>query len=993
MRNNILFKFLAIFLCAASLLGIVGGAAGALVLVEGDLYNQTVDQMLDEKLLDTATIFADQTALAYASRELGGCPADMSGQRYGILPDCDYGYAILDAEGNELESLNPELKETAEVYTFEPSGQYMYLVSTETESEAKAREAAQRADLMGRSLTDSSGRTIPPEGLSVNQVWFTDALGNMIYEAYADRNEANSVYYHSDYYTTTSSTYDHEPQGRTGFLFVGPAGQILYNSFLWENEYEFPDTEVFGAMFMSHDGDAYFSLEDPDGLGVLFCEGDYLRFVGYPPEEIPEETVPETTEVTVPETVPETIPAETAAETQVLEETVPVEAATEETASSENEESTEDSEHNKEDHEEASSASAEPEDGEPAGVESNPPEEATAETAPAETVTEETAVPETLPAETVVDETLPEVTEPVLINGKPLEFYQVNRTEFHDSNTGERTTAKYIYMPLPELTVEVYLDRSTLGDAEIYDVLRLVRQYRDYLLPAIGFCLLVFAVTAIYLCSCAGRKPKTDEIRAGGVNRMPLDLYLGLDIFIGTAIVALAGTGAPMLLKSDFLLGTSAVAAAAFAVCLLTVTYLLAFVAQCKTPGGFWWRNLLAIRFVFLCMRLLQRLEVWLREKGLPWLGQLLKWLWELTVSCGIRLYHLWEKTGHWLIRKAGSCLRWIGSKLSRWFSLMPLTWQWTVAGLILFCLTILGCLTHSEIITFFCLVAAFALILYGAHCFGTLLESTKKMGQGNLDTKVDDKLMIGSFKEFAADLNDLADVAVVAAQKQLKSERMKTELITNVSHDIKTPLTSIINYVDLLQKPHTAEEGEQYLEVLDRQSQRLKKLVEDLMDMSKASTGNMTVEITRVDAVESVNQALGEFADKLEQAHLYPVFRHSEDSLPILADGKLVWRVLSNLLGNAVKYAMPGTRIYLDLSHVNGKVILSLKNISREELNVTAEELMERFVRGDVSRNTEGSGLGLNIAKSLMELQSGSLQLLVDGDLFKVTLIFPDAK
>ena len=274
----------------------------------------------------------------------------------------------------------------------------------------------------------------------------------------------------------------------------------------------------------------------------------------------------------------------------------------------------------------------------------------------------------------------------------------------------------------------------------------------------------------------------------------------------------------------------------------------------------------------------------------------------------------------------------------------------------------------------------------------GLLLESTRKMGQGNLDTKVDKRLMIGCFWDFARELNNLADVANVAAQKQLKSERMKTELITNVSHDIKTPLTSIINYVDLLQKPHTEEEGQQYMEVLDRQSQRLKKLVEDLMDMSKASTGNMTVEITRVDAVESVNQALGEFADKLERARLYPVFRHADDSVPMMADGKLVWRVLSNLLGNAVKYAMPGTRVYLDLTRVDGNVVISMKNISRDELNVDAEELMERFVRGDVSRNTEGSGLGLNIAKSLMELQKGQLQLLVDGDLFKVTLIFPAA-
>jgi len=210
------------------------------------------------------------------------------------------------------------------------------------------------------------------------------------------------------------------------------------------------------------------------------------------------------------------------------------------------------------------------------------------------------------------------------------------------------------------------------------------------------------------------------------------------------------------------------------------------------------------------------------------------------------------------------------------------------------------------------------------------------------------------------------------------------------VSHDIKTPLTSIINYVDLLEKAQTEQERKEYLEVLDRQSQRLKKLIDDLMEMSKASTGNMSVFITQVDGVESVNQALGEFADKLDRANLIPVFRHEEPFMPMMADGKLVWRVLSNLLGNAVKYALPGTRLYIDLNRLEGKVVLSVKNISREELNIDSEELMERFVRGDDSRNTEGSGLGLNIAKSLMELQKGELQLLVDGDLFKVTLIFP---
>ena len=161
-------------------------------------------------------------------------------------------------------------------------------------------------------------------------------------------------------------------------------------------------------------------------------------------------------------------------------------------------------------------------------------------------------------------------------------------------------------------------------------------------------------------------------------------------------------------------------------------------------------------------------------------------------------------------------------------------------------------------------------------------------------------------------------------------------------------------------------------------------------MDMSKASSGNMPVQLDQIDAVEAINQALGEFADKLEQANLTPVFRHPDSPVLIQADGKLIWRVLSNLLSNAVKYAMPDTRLYVDLTVLQGSAVLAIKNISRSQLNVDADELMERFVRGDTSRNTEGSGLGLNIAKSLVELQQGQMHLLVDGDLFKVTLIFP---
>ena len=308
----------------------------------------------------------------------------------------------------------------------------------------------------------------------------------------------------------------------------------------------------------------------------------------------------------------------------------------------------------------------------------------------------------------------------------------------------------------------------------------------------------------------------------------------------------------------------------------------------------------------------------------------------------------------------------------------------------IIFGLSVIIACNETPFFLFISIPLCIGVVLYGAYSFGVLIRGARNMAKGDLHRKIPTRYLLGSFRDCAEDLNKLADVAMVAAQKQMQSERMKTELITNVSHDIKTPLTSIINFVDLLQKPHSDEEETEYLDVLNRQSQRLKRLIEDLMDLSKANTGNMTVNVTELDAVEVINQALGEYSDKLDAAQLIPVFREPELPARILADGRLTWRVLSNLLTNAVKYALPGTRLYVDVVPLEGKVLVSLKNISREQLSVNAEELMERFVRGDTSRNTEGTGLGLNIARSLMEVQHGQLQLLVDGDLFKVTLLFP---
>ena len=227
-----------------------------------------------------------------------------------------------------------------------------------------------------------------------------------------------------------------------------------------------------------------------------------------------------------------------------------------------------------------------------------------------------------------------------------------------------------------------------------------------------------------------------------------------------------------------------------------------------------------------------------------------------------------------------------------------------------------------------------------------------------------------------------------------MKSERFKTELITNVSHDIKTPLTSIINYTDLLKKENIETEPVKgYIEVLDRQSERLKKLINDLLEASKASSGNIKMEIAEVDAGLMLEQVYGEYQDKFEKAGLTGIVTKPSETVHIKADVNHLFRVFDNILSNVVKYAQPDTRVYIDLIKNADKVTIAFKNISKEKLNITGEELMERFVRGDRARNTEGSGLGLSIAKSLTNLMGGELEIIVDGDLFKVEVRFVENK
>ncbi len=284
--------------------------------------------------------------------------------------------------------------------------------------------------------------------------------------------------------------------------------------------------------------------------------------------------------------------------------------------------------------------------------------------------------------------------------------------------------------------------------------------------------------------------------------------------------------------------------------------------------------------------------------------------------------------------------------------------------------------------------------ILYLAIIMQKIKSGGERIAKGDLQYKIDTKYMFGDFKAFAESLNNINDGLQTAVNEKMKSERFKTELITNVSHDIKTPLTSIINYVDLIKKEEPENENmKQYIGVLDRQSSRLKKLVEDLVEASKASSGSLSVTLMPCDVVVLLYQTLGEFEEKLNKKSLVTVVNIPEESIRIMADGRHLWRIFDNLMNNVCKYALEGTRVYIDVKRINDSVSITFRNISKYELNVSAEELMERFVRGDKSRNTEGSGLGLSIAKSLAELQNGKLELLVDGDLFKVEVSFKEIK
>lgn len=387
--------------------------------------------------------------------------------------------------------------------------------------------------------------------------------------------------------------------------------------------------------------------------------------------------------------------------------------------------------------------------------------------------------------------------------------------------------------------------------------------------------------------------------------------------------------------------------------------------------------DILAFVFLFLCSAALLY--------GLAYL-----------ISVRIQLGTLWTNTLVYRIYR--KC----ADTLPRFCRSVPLTWRTGLAVFlyIFFTFLILAFsvdpldIAGALILWFPMTLAIGALLLYGSWATHTVTQILRDMAGGNIHKKTDPSKFFFIFRRQAEHLNALGDGLQAAVQAQMKSERLKTELITNVSHDIKTPLTSIINYSDLLlsELGHEIQpdgKAAEYAETIHRHSLRLKKLTEDLVEASKASSGAIAVNFERIELNQMLRQAVGEYEERLTAAGLTPVCRFTEEDVFISADGRLLWRVFDNLLSNIVKYSLEGTRVYIALTKSGDRAVVSFKNISRDTLNVDVSELMERFVRGDASRHSEGSGLGLNIALSLCDRMNGHLTLACDGDLFRADVEF----
>ena len=458
--------------------------------------------------------------------------------------------------------------------------------------------------------------------------------------------------------------------------------------------------------------------------------------------------------------------------------------------------------------------------------------------------------------------------------------------------------------------------------------------------PVLCAAFLVFIILLIYLSRRAGRRPGSDGLYPTFWEKIPLDLYLFCSFLLISAMITLIAESSYSSDPSSDLIRGGIIGIASAGIAVVSLMTWMTLAVRFKMGG--WWRNSLTYLLVHF------------GGKG----------IWKVLKSCALAI--------------RGS------------FRALPLIWKFVVGYLIFMIMIMTAALHRSPDHVLWLLIAGGAVLGFAAFQLRKLQKASEALAGGELGQTIDTKHLYWDFRKHGDNLNAISEGMTTAVEERLKSERLKTELITNVSHDIKTPLTSIINYVDLLKRETDPEKQKDYLTVLDRQSHRLKKLTEDLVEVSKAATGNVEVKASLHSMNELLRQAVGEYSERFEAARLEPVLTVPDREVFAFVDGTLMWRVVDNLLSNACKYALDGTRFYIDMTLKDGNVVMSFKNVSRDRLNIPAEELMERFVRGDRSRTGQGSGLGLNIARSLVELQGGTFSLHVDGDLFKAEITVP---
>lgn len=483
---------------------------------------------------------------------------------------------------------------------------------------------------------------------------------------------------------------------------------------------------------------------------------------------------------------------------------------------------------------------------------------------------------------------------------------------------------------------------SMADEAENYET------YSKLMFPMLAgaiFGSVLWLIGMVWLTVTAGRRPEDEEIHLNGFDRWYTEIAAGAVIGIWLAGTIISGT-----LIANSSLGYSHAVVTVIVTCLICGTYTMAW-------------------FLIGYLSLVRRIKA-----GTLWKNSLIRTVLKWIGKCSGKLSDFARAFSRNTAEKIKVLL--VGGAFL-FLQFLIIGCGFTGAGVFLIILLIVD-------------AAAVIFIIRKADGLDLIMDGLKKISDGELQYKIKTDTLTGKQKVMAEYINNIGSGLDAAVENSLKKERMQTELITNVSHDLKTPLTSIINYVDLMKRENpTDPKIQEYLRILDEKSQRLKVLTEDVVEASKASTGNIKLEMNDIDFVEMVQQVIGEFEEKFQEKNLTMMVHFTDEPSIIYADGQRMWRVLENVFGNVVKYAMEGTRVYAEISNRNKKATFSLKNISAQPLNISADELTERFIRGDVARNTEGSGLGLSIAKSLTELQGGEFKLYLDGDLFKVMITF----